>query len=54
MNLLFPFGTSSLMSHPLKPLPTAGDYKVGHTRGSHPVTNTLFTVWDAICCCLEI
>jgi hypothetical protein len=37
MNLLFSFGTSSLMPHPSNPLRTARDYKVGHTRRSHPV-----------------
>jgi hypothetical protein len=54
MNLLFPSGASSLMPHPSNPLRTPSDYKVGQTRGSRPVTNTLFTVCAAICRCLEI
>jgi hypothetical protein len=54
MNILFPFGTSSLMPHPSNPLCTASDSKVGQTRGSRPMTNMHFTLWDAIYFCLEM
>jgi len=54
MDLLFPFGESYLVPHPSKPFCTKSDFKVGQTRGSHTVTNMHFTLWDTICCCLEI